>query len=82
MSKRTQAEIQKAHLTRLPKFFCNSCTKCCNHHCLVFNRYVEIDYNKCLYHSNYIAATIVFKVSPNLDAIIAQEEKLKALKVA
>lgn len=82
MSKRTQTEIQQAHLSRVPKYFCNSCTKCCNHYCSVFNRYVEVDYNKCIYHSNYTAVRVVFKVIPNLEAIMAQEEKLKALQVA
>lgn len=37
--------------TETPKHTCRSCTKRCNNQCNVFKRHIELDYNKCFYHT-------------------------------
>ena len=44
----------KEESIKVPKFSCATCTNCDNSRCSVLNRYVEVDYNKCFKHSNYI----------------------------
>ncbi len=39
---------------KVPKFSCATCINCNNSRCSVLNRHVEVDYNKCFKHSNYI----------------------------
>lgn len=42
----------------VPKFKCSSCNNCKQQRCVLLNRYVKEDYNKCFKHSNYITSPI------------------------
>lgn len=65
-SKRKEAEIKE------PKYFCGSCEKCINNRCMVFQRHVIPDYNRCFYHSNYSPHVVLFKPITNLEEIVLE----------
>lgn len=60
---------------KIPKWLCNSCTKCVASHCSFFNRHVDVTYNKCFYHSSYSPLSVSFRIPENLEEIIEREEK-------
>lgn len=50
----------------VPKHYCKSCTKRCGNMCNVFNRRVELDYNKCVYHTLHEPTFFEFKSEAEL----------------
>lgn len=65
-------------LLPIPKYYCRSCKRCNNKKCSFFNRYVELDYNKCFYHSNYNPTATKY-VSPVNIKEIATQNYLKGI---
>ena len=62
---------------QLPKYYCDTCTKCVNSRCLFYNRRVEPKYNKCFNHSNYHPVATQYQSPCNI-AEIAEENTLCA----
>ena len=50
----------KKFLQKNPKFFCQTCLRFKENVCALFNRHVVGDYNRCLYHSNYMPISAKF----------------------
>lgn len=59
----------------LPKYYCDTCTKCVNSRCLFYNRRVEPKYNKCFNHSNYHPVATKYVSPVNIKEIALEEEK-------
>lgn len=62
-------------LQPMPEHKCADCTKSKNEKCLCFNRPIDLDYNKCFFHSFYTPYVINFEPPENLEQIMAKEEE-------
>ena len=62
-------------LQPMPEHKCADCTKSKNEKCLCFNRPIDLDYNKCFFHSFYTPCVINFEPPDNLEQIMAEEEE-------
>lgn len=62
-------------LQPMPEHKCADCTKSKNEKCLCFNRPIDLDYNKCFFHSFYTPCVINFEPPENLEQIMEQEER-------
>lgn len=51
-----------------PKHTCRSCTKRCANQCNVFNRPIDLAYNKCMYHTLHEPTFFEFKADRELEA--------------
>lgn len=73
---RIRKTYKEAHEIPQPKHYCSTCAKLkSDKTCILFERRVEPDYNRCFFHSYYSPIEASFKVSANLEEIIKEEEK-------
>lgn len=68
-------EAMEKVLQPMPEHKCADCGKTFNGKCLCFNRPIDVDYNKCFLHSFYNPVVIKFEPPPNLEEIMAEEER-------
>ena len=54
---------------RQPMYFCTFCNYFSNDRCLLFNRHVVKDFNRCFNHSNYISLKFTFTDKSNEDKL-------------
>ena len=69
-------------LQPMPEHKCADCTKSRNEKCLCFNRPIDLDYNKCYFHSFYTPCVINFEPPENLEEIMEQEEREREASLA